>query len=303
MIRTVSMLPAATEIVGALGLMDQLVGVYHECDFPAEANLKPRVTHCEIYGRGLPSAEIDQWVSSRIRSGDSLYTIDEELLRRLEPDLILTQQLCDVCAPAYGSVAALAKALPSKPEVLNLEPRLLHEVIEDFEIVAKAMGHPGRGLEALRPLDERIRRVHQRVEGLSKPTAFIMEWVEPIYNSGHWNPQLIRYAGGKAVLSVEKAQAVQISWEDLRAADPEVLVIACCGHSVERTLQDIPLLKKLPGWNGLHAVRNGRAFIADGCAYFSRPGPRIVDTFEILAKLLHPKECGDLYQGDKVVAI
>jgi iron complex transport system substrate-binding protein len=303
MIRTVSMLPAATEIVGALGLMEQLLAVSHECDHPAEANLRPRVTHCEIYGMGLASAEIDRWVSARIQSGDSLYTLDEELLRRLEPDLILTQRLCDVCAPAYGSVAALAETLPSRPEVLNLEPRLLGEIFEGFEIVANAMGHPGRGIEALRPLDVRIDRANRRVDGLRKPTAFIMEWIEPIYNSGHWNPELISWAGGTAVLSPEKAYSVRIPWEDLRTADPEVLVIACCGHGVERTLQDIPLLKKLPGWNSLHAVRNRRVFVADGSAYFSRPGPRIVDTLEILAGLLHPKECGDLYEGDQVVPL
>lgn len=303
MIRTVSMLPAATEIVGALGLMDQLLAVSHECDYPAEANLRPRVTHCEIYGTGLPSAEIDRWVSARIQSGDSLYTLDEELLRELAPDLILTQRLCDVCAPSYGSVSALAERLASKPQVLNLEPNCLGEILEEFEIVASAMGHPGRGVEALRSFDERIDRVVRRVDGLRRPTAFIMEWAEPIYNSGHWNPELIRLAGGTAVLSPEKGYSVQVPWDDLRTADPEVLVIACCGHGVERTLQDIPLLKKLPGWNSLHAVRSQRVFVADGCAYFSRPGPRIVDTLEILAGLLHPKECGDLCHEGKAVPV
>ena len=148
MVRTVSMLPAATEIVGALGLMGDLVGVSHECDYPAEANHRPRITHCEIYGRGLPSADIDRWVSERLRAGDSLYTLDEVKLRELAPELILTQRLCDVCAPAYGSVAALAAALPSQPRVLNLEPRSLRDILRCVRDVATAMGRADRATDA-----------------------------------------------------------------------------------------------------------------------------------------------------------
>jgi iron complex transport system substrate-binding protein len=289
MIRTVSMLPAATEIVGALGLMDQLLAVSHECDHPAEANLRPRATHCEIYDAGLPSAEIDRWVSARVQSGDSLYTLDEDLLRELAPDLILTQRLCDVCAPSCGSVSALAERLPSKPRVLNLEPTCLGDILDEFEIVAGAMGHPGRGALLRRHFDSRVQAVISKVAGSRKPTAFIMEWAEPIFNSGHWNPELIRIAGGSAVLSPEKLPSVRVSWEDLRAADPEVLVIACCGQRIERTKQDLPLLRKLPGWNDLRAVQDSHVFMMDGSAYFSRPGPRIVDSLEILAGVLHEK--------------
>jgi iron complex transport system substrate-binding protein len=145
MVRTVSMLPAATEIVGALGLMDQLVAVSHECDYPEEANQRPRITHCEIYGRGLSSSAIDRWVSERLQSHSSLYTLDEKTLRELAPDLILTQRLCDVCAPAYGSVEAMAKTLPSKPRVLSLEPRRLEDILKNVVSVAQAMEHPDRG--------------------------------------------------------------------------------------------------------------------------------------------------------------
>src|SRR3954468_9328115 len=156
MVRTVSMLPAATEIVGALGLTDQLVAVSHECDFPAEANARPRVTHCEIFGKGLPSEEIDRWVSQRLRAGESLYTLDEPLLRELAPDLILTQKLCDVCAPAYGSVAALAAALPTRPRVLNLEPKSLADVLANVRAVAAAMGHPDRAAPVVAGLERRV---------------------------------------------------------------------------------------------------------------------------------------------------
>jgi iron complex transport system substrate-binding protein len=287
MIRTVSMLPAATEIVGALGLMNQLLAVSHECDYPDEANRRPRVTHCEIYGKGLPSAEIDRWVSERLRAGDSLYTLDEPTLRRLEPDLILTQRLCDVCAPAYGSVAALAATLPSRPRVLNLEPKSLADVLGNVVTVAEAMGHRERGIELRRRLEERVAAVAARTAKSSRPTVFVMEWADPIFNAGHWTPELIHLAGGEPVLSEEGVDSVRVPWEDLRAADPDVLVIACCGHTVERTRQDLPLLEALPGWNDLRAVRTGRVHLADGSAYFSRPGPRVVDTLEMLAEFIH----------------
>ena len=288
MVRTVSMLPAATEIVGALGSMDELVAVSHECDFPAAANARPRVTHCEIYGKGLPSEEIDRWVSDRLRAGDSLYTLDEPLLRELAPDLILTQKLCDVCAPAYGSVAALAAALPTRPRVLNLEPKSLADVFGNVRAVAAAMGRPDRADPVVAGLERRVAEVVRRVEGLPRPTVFVMEWADPIFNAGHWTPELVRLAGGTPVLAAEGEDSVRVAWPDLRAADPDVLVIACCGHGIERTRRDLPLLERLPGWFELSAVRAGRAYLADGSAYFSRPGPRVVDTLEILAAVTHP---------------
>src|SRR5579872_1887069 len=234
MVRTVSMLPAATEIVGALGLLDQLLAVSHECDHPDEANSKPRVTFCEIYGKGLPSAEIDRWVSQRIHAGESLYTLDESLLHHLAPDLILTQRLCDVCAPAYGSVAALAATLPSQPRVMNLEPKSLADVLQNIREVAAGMGRVERADEVCRSLEQRIAEVVKRVEGRPRPTVFVMEWAEPIFNAGHWTPELVRLAGGIPVLASEGEYSVRVPWEDLRAANPEVLVIACCGHGVER---------------------------------------------------------------------
>ena len=303
MIRAVSMLPAATEMVGALGLMDQLLAVSHECDFPEEANHRPRVTYCEIYGKGLPSDEIDRWVSERLSASGSLYTLDEAKLRQLAPDLILTQRLCDVCAPAFGSVEALARALPSHPRVLNLEPKNLADILRGIEEVAEAMGHPENGVEVRRRLEQRVEKVIASAAGLPQPSCFIMEWAEPIYNSGHWNPELIRLAGGTAVLSPEGEYSVRIAWEQLRAADPEVLIIACCGHTVERTRADLPILEALPGWKNLHAVRAGRTFLANGSAYFSRPGPRIVDTLEMIAAMLHPELGAGAYLNRGAVRI
>lgn len=288
MVRTVSMLPAATEIVGVLGLMEQLVAVSHECDFPAGASSKPRATRCEIHEAGLPSGEIDRWVADRLRAGESLYTLDEPLLRELAPDLILTQKLCDVCAPAYGSVAALAKALPSQPRVLNLEPTSVADVLVNVRAVAAAMGHAEKAGDVVRGLEARIANVEQRVAGRPRPTIFVMEWTDPIFNAGHWTPELVERAGGTPVLAKVGTHSTRIAWDDLRAADPEVLLIACCGHTIERTRQDMPHLEALPGWHSLRSVREGRVFLADGSSYFARPGPRVVDTLEIIAGVLHP---------------
>jgi iron complex transport system substrate-binding protein len=288
MVRTVSMLPAATEIVGALGLLDQLVAVSHECDFPTEVTAKPRVTRCEIHGKGLPSDEIDRWVSQQLQTAGTLYSLDDALLRELAPDLILTQRLCDVCAPAYGSVDALAATLPSRPRVLSLEPRSLTDILGNIRAVAAAMGHTGRADAVCAALERRVSEVVRQVDGLPRSTVFVMEWADPIFNAGHWTPELVRRAGGTPVLAAEGKDSVRVVWEDLRAANPEVLVIACCGHGIERTRQDVPGLERLPGWRELRAVRGRRVYLSDGSAYFSRPGPRVVDTLEILAALLHP---------------
>jgi iron complex transport system substrate-binding protein len=303
LIRTVSLLPAATEIVGALGLMDQLLAVSHECDFPEEANHRPRVTHCEIHGKGLPSAEVDRWVAERLQSHGSLYTLDEKKLRELAPDLILTQRLCDVCAPGFDSVEALAKTLPSGPRVLNLEPRCLQDILGCIVAVAEAMGHADKGTEVCRLLDRRIAEIRKRVAGLRTLKTFIMEWADPIFSSGHWNPELIELARGTAVLSPPGEYSRRISWEDLRAADPEVAIIACCGYKVEQTRRDLPGLEDLPGWNHLDAVRHGRVFIVDGSAYFSRPGPRIIDSLEMLASMIHPEKNGDIHSRWGVVRV
>lgn len=301
MVRTVSLLPAATEIVGALGLMDQLLAVSHECDYPAAANQRPRVTFCEIYGQGLPSDAIDRWVSERLQAHGSLYTLDEAKLHELAPELILTQRLCNVCAPSFGSVEAFAKLLPSQPRLLNLEPRRLADILGNIQEVAAAMGHADTGDKVRRELEGRIRVVQDRVRGLRPPTVFLMEWTEPIFNAGHWNPELIRLAGGAPVLTREGDDSVRVPWEELRAADPEVIVIACCGHDIERTRPDLPVLGGLPGWRQLRAVRDRRVYLANGSAYFSRPGPRIVDSLEILASILHPDTGSSAYRESGMV--
>jgi iron complex transport system substrate-binding protein len=288
--RTISLLPAATEIVGALGLMDDLLAVSHECDFPAEANARPRVTRCEIHGKGLDSAAIDTWVSQTLQTTGSLYTLDEELIRRLGPELILTQRLCDVCAPAYGSVQAFAQTLPGPPRVLNLEPRSLEDVFTNIAQVGEAMGRPERAAPVLAQLRQRVRAVEHTCAGSDRrPDVFLLEWAEPPYCSGHWGPELVQRAGGREVLGRLGEDSVRVEWGEVLRADPEVIVVACCGHAVERTLRDVPLLEARTGWHALRAVRSRRVYVCNGSAYFSRPGPRLVDTLEILAGIIHPE--------------
>jgi iron complex transport system substrate-binding protein len=290
MMRTVSLLPAATEIVGALRLMDSLVGVSHECDYPPDANEKPRVTHCEIHGAGLPSRQVDRWVTQTLASAGTLYSMDEELLRRLCPEVILTQRLCDVCAVGYGSVRAFAATLPGPPQVVNLEPSSLGDIFEDIRRVARVLGVPDRGEAVVSSLKKRA----DAVEAVSspvkrRPRCILLEWIDPPYSSGHWNPELVEIAGGTEPLGNKGRDSHRVDWNDVIAARPEVLVLACCGYTVARTIQDLPILQDYPGWEELPAVRERKVYVVDGCAYFSRPGPRVVDSLEILAEFLHPE--------------
>lgn len=288
--RAVSLLPAATEIVGALGLLDWLVGISHECDYPPEVVSRPRVTHCEIHEKGLPSADVDRWVNEALATTGTLYTMDEPLLRRLAPDVILTQRLCDVCAVAYGSVQALAATLPGPPQVINLEPSSVADIFENIRTVARVLGAPERGAAVVAELRERVDAVRRRTAQIAhRPRCFLMEWIDPPFCSGHWGPELIELAGGENVLGNTGDDSTRIPWQSVLDARPEVIVIACCGYKMERTLRDVPILRSYEGWSTLPAVERGQVYVVDGNAYFSRPGPRVVDSLEILADILHPE--------------
>ena len=288
--RIVSLLPAATEIVDALGMMEHLVGVSHECNYPESANAKPHVTGCEIYGDHVSSRDIDQWVSQKLSKGEDLFTINEAKLRELRPDLILTQRLCDVCAPAYGSVMALAQTLPGPPDVVNLEPNTLDDIFQNIQTVADHLGVSESGTRVIQSLRERVRYVEQRVANVRRvPRVAVIEWLDPVFCSGHWTPELVGIAGGQEVLGSAGRDSVRKTWAEVHAADPEILMIACCGQTAARAVKDWDRLKTLPDVQALSAVQTGNVFVADGNAYFSRPGPRVVDTLEILAEVIHPE--------------
>jgi len=286
--RIVSLLPSATEIICALGLEDQLVGVTHECDYPGFVNHLPKVTRTLI-PHDATSGEIDRLVRERMQEQQALYSLDLPVLEKLQPDLIVTQALCDVCAVAKNEVQSAALDLPGQPAVVNLEPQTLYQVIESLREVAVAAGVEDKGEEVIEALRARIELVEQRSQRIDrKRRVALLEWLDPPFSSGHWSPEIIELAGGDEVLAKTGDRSRTLTWEEVITAAPEVILIACCGYDVERTLKDLPLLNDVTGWHELSAVRNSEVYIVDGSQYFSRPGPRLVDSLEITAHLLHP---------------
>ena len=289
--RIVSLLPAATEIAAALGLMDQVVGVSHECDFPNDANERPRVTRCAVHGAELASRDVDEWVRRALHDNGTIYTIDERLLRKLQPDVILTQRLCDVCAVGYGTVAKLAQTLPGPPQVVNLEPRSLADIFDDIRRVAKACEIPKRAEKLIANLSERVENVRERAAKIpDRPRCFLMEWVDPPFCSGHWGPELVEVAGGQDPLGRKHKPSAQIDWQEVLDACPEIIVLALCGYDIDRARRDYELLRRFTGFDSIAAAANRQVYIVNASAYFARPGPRIVDSLEILAGILHPSE-------------
>ena len=289
--RIVSLLPAATEIAAALGLMDRVVGVSHECDFPSEANQRPRVTYCPVHNSGMTSREVDEWVRRALRENGTIYTIDEPLLRKLRPDVILTQKLCDVCAVGYGTVARLAETLPGPPTVVNLEPASVSDIFDDIRRVAKVCDVPERADKLLSQVSDRIEGVRRRANRIRhRPHCFLMEWVDPPFCSGHWGPDLVEIAGGYDALGRKHEPSVQIEWQEVIDTRPDVIVLALCGYNIDRARRDYEILRGFPEFNSLPAARRGEIYLVDASAYFARPGPRIVDSVEILAGILHPRE-------------
>lgn len=280
------MLPSATEIICALGLENQLVGVTHECDYPKSVRELPKVTQTLI-PEDASSGAIDELVRERLQHDKALYTLDREVLAELQPDLIVTQALCDVCAVAESEVEAVARELPSQPQLVNLEPQTLAEVIACLRDVAAATAVEQQ--DVANALQARVDAINRRSEEIEiRPRVALLEWLDPPFSSGHWTPQLVRLAGGREMLGEAGKASRSLTWDEVIAAEPEVIVIACCGFDIERTLQDMPLLAAVDGWHEIPAVRNGEVFVVDGSQYFSRPGPRLVDSLEILAHALHP---------------
>ena len=289
--RIVSLLPAATEIAAALGLIDQVVGVSHECDFPSEANKRKRVTRCPVHDAGLTSVEVDEWVRRALHENGTIYTIDEPLLRTLQPDVILTQKLCDVCAVGYGTVAKLAQTLPGPPRVVNLEPTSLADIFDDIRRVADACDVRGRAEKLIGDLSKRVENVRERSTRIpDRPGCFLMEWVDPPFCSGHWGPELVEIAGGHDSLGRKHQPSAQIEWQQVLDARPEIIVLALCGYDIDRARRDYELLRRFPGFDSIPAADSGQVYVVNASAYFARPGPRIVDSLEILAGILHPCE-------------
>jgi iron complex transport system substrate-binding protein len=297
--RIVSFLPAATEMVCALGLGDSLVGITHECDYPPEVKTKPILVRNVLPVEKMSQSEIDQAVAARLRDGQSLYQIDEALLQQQAPDLILTQNLCQVCAPSGNEVSQVLKALAKKPEILWMTPQSLAEIFENVRDLGAATDQTAKAEALVNDCRQRLAQLSALTKNVARrPRVFCMEWLDPIYASGHWVPELVRIAGGSDELARDGGESVRVSWEQLADWAPEVLIIMPCGFNLPQTMKQIwdafgrysrNRSKQADLFFALPAVRSGRVYGVDANSYFARPGPRVVEGAELLARLIHPE--------------
>ena len=279
--RIASLLPSATEIVCSLGLENELVGVTHECDYPESVRGKPVLTRSVLSGT-RSGAEVDRHIRELVHRGSSIYALDAPLLEALHPDLILTQELCEVCAVSYPIVERAARRLGSSPQLVSLEPETLEDVFENIRVVGGLAGRSDTAERVCASLRRRIAVVEQQVTGRPRRRVVCLEWVDPPFNCGHWTPELVTLAGGDERLGVARQPAQLLDWQRVIDADPEVVVVMACGFSLERSLQEVESARG-------HLFGLGAdIWVVDGNAFFSRPGPRLVDSVEIMAGILHP---------------
>jgi len=297
--KIVSLLPSATEIVCALGLENSLVGRSHECDYPEWVKRLPVCSEAN-FPDGMSSLAIDVKVKEILADALSVYTVKKEQVKLLAPDFMITQAQCEVCAVSLTEVEqALENYLDKEAHIISLQPNSLNDIFNDMKTIATALNVTGAGDALLEELNERVDIIRHKLKfSESKPTVACIEWLEPMMVSGNWIPGLVSIAGGVSVLAEEGKHSPYINWDDIRLNDPDILLVMPCGFSIERTLKEIDLLLQLPGFTELKAVKNNRVYIADGNQYFNRPGPRIVDSIEILAEIIHPKQFIFGYEGD-----
>jgi iron complex transport system substrate-binding protein len=297
--KIVSLLPAATEIVCALGLEENLVGRSHECDFPASVKQLPVCSEAHIPDN-LSSAAIDTKVKELLTDALSVYTVKRDVIKQLSPDVVITQAQCEVCAVSLKEVeGALEDYLDKESIIISLQPDSLDAIFNNILEVAAVLGVTDRGDQLLEDLRGRVDIIRHKLKfAENKPTVACIEWLEPIMISGNWVPELVSIAGGLPVLAENGQHSPYVKWEKIQKQDPDVIVVMPCGFSIERTMKEVNLLLQLPGFTELKAVKNDHLFIADGNQYFNRPGPRIVDSIEVLAEIIHPKQFIFGYEGN-----
>ena len=281
--RIVSLVPHATELLFALGLGDDVVAVTHECDFPSAVLTLPHVTR-DVLPPGLSAAEIDAAVRERTEQGKAIYELDERRLSDLEPDLIVTQALCQVCAVSYDDVVKVAERIPTTPKVVSLDPKTLGEAMGDIRTIAQATGARDAARDLVTRQRARIDAVRRAVKGAEPVTVAALEWLDPVFVAGHWTPQIIELAGGRDVLGFPGEHSEQSTWEAVAAAAPEVVVVMPCGYDAERSHEEARRYA-----DRLRGIGAKRIVAVDAAAYFSRPGPRLVDGLELMAHVLHPE--------------
>ena len=297
--KIISLLPAATEIICALGLEQQLIGRSHECDYPERAKNLPVCSSAKFLP-GSDSAEIDRQVKEILSDSLSIYTIDKELIKSLAPDVIITQAQCEVCAVSLKDVElAMNEMLDKGCQVISLEPNGLSDIYRDIQNLADQLGVGTAGADLLKLSEERIEIIRHKLKFITeKPKVACIEWLSPLMIAGNWTPEIIEIAGGIPVLAEKGKHSGYVSFEDIENEDPDIIVLMPCGFSVERSLKEIDLLLELPGWRQLKAVQENRIYIADGNQYFNRSGPRITDSIEIMAEIINPKQFVFGYEGE-----
>jgi iron complex transport system substrate-binding protein len=281
--RIVSLVPSATEMLFALGLGPDLIAVTHECDYPAAALELPKVTR-DVLPPGLSAAQIDAAVKGRTLAGESIYELDTEMLHDLQPDLIVTQALCSVCAVSYDDVRTIAEEIDTQPMVIALDPHTVGEVLGDARTLAQATSTTDAAVDLIRDASARIDRIRLAVRGAPRPRVAALEWLDPPFAAGHWTPQLIEYAGAEDVLGFPGENSEERSWAEVAAAQPDVVIVMPCGYDAEIAHREAEMHR-----DELAAVGAGEVVAVDAASYFSRPGPRIVDGLELLAHILHPE--------------
>ena len=296
--RICSLLPSATEVIAALGLSDELVGISHECDYPPSIKNVPVMVEPMIPSHGLASDDIDRQVHQLVASGQRLYRLNDHLLREAQPDLILSQDLCHVCAITPNQLHDAIRSMPQHPTILTLNPGSIHDVIDDVVRIGDAAGRSAEGHRLATQLRDRLEAIRTRVQDIShRPRVVCIEWLSPLYVAGHWIPEMVQLAGGHDVLAQPGSPSRVVTWDDIMAAAPDVLIVMPCGFSVERTHTELSQLLQQPDQWRLSPDLAQHTFLVDASSYFSRPGPRLIDGIELLAAILHPSDHTHIHES------
>jgi len=296
--RICSLLPSATEVIALLGLSDELVGISHECDYPPSVRSVPIMVEPTIPPHGLASADIDRLVSRLVASGQRLYQLKDHLLRQAQPDLILSQDLCHVCAVTPDQLHDALCSMPRQPTVLTLNPSTVHDVIDDVVRIGDAANRSAEGHRLAARLRDRLEAVHRRVQRIAhRPRVVCIEWLSPLYVAGHWVPEMVQLAGGQDALAQPGSPSRVVTWGEVLAAAPDVFIVMPCGFSVERTHTELFQMMKQPGQWHLSPALAEHTYLVDASSYFSRPGPRLIDGIELLAAILHPSDHDHIHES------
>lgn len=291
--RICSFLPAATEIICALGLEDSLCGVTYECDYPPSVRSKPVIVRPVVNTSEMSQRSINEFVSKRLRENLPLYEINTSLLNRIKPDVIILSNLCEVCSVTSNQLFGFISKLEGDPKIIHFSPKNLNEVIQGIIRIGEECGVGERAKGLAMKLMDRLTKIELITTKLHKRKVVCIEWFDPIYTSGHWIPEMVRIAGGYDILGKEGINSYAANWNDIVHLDPEIMILMPCGFDIRRAMRDIALLKELKGWNDISANKNGRIFVTNSSWYYSRPGPRLIDGLETMAKMIHPEVFGN----------